>query len=135
MLKRIHHINFVVRDLDTAVKKYESLFGMKFREIEEHPERPVKIARHKIGDVWLVLVQPLDMDSVPGKILKQKGEGFFLISYEVEDVSGAINLIESKEGNMIDRQPRRGISNWRVADMNADSMFGVLTQLCEEPVE
>ena len=59
MLKRIHHINFIVEDLNAAVKQYDKLFNMKFQDVEYHPERPVKVARYKIGDVWLVLVQPI----------------------------------------------------------------------------
>ena len=109
MLKRIHHIDFVVHNLEKSVKQYEQLFGIKFDIFEDHPKRPVRTARLKIGDVWLVLVQPVDMDCVPGKILEEKGEGFFLISYEVDDLSSAIDTIGSKEGQLRDKQARQGI--------------------------
>jgi methylmalonyl-CoA/ethylmalonyl-CoA epimerase len=60
MLKRVHHINFVVHDLQQAVTKYQALFGLNDFEFLEHPHRPVKTARVKIGETWLVLLQPLD---------------------------------------------------------------------------
>ena len=80
----------------------------------------------------LVLVQPLDDKSAPGKHLSQHGEGFFLISYEVEDLSMAIERIQSQGGKMEDQSPRKGISNWQVADLNKQTMFGILTQICQE---
>jgi len=27
MIKQIHHINFIVRDLDAAIERYRALFG------------------------------------------------------------------------------------------------------------
>ncbi|MFQ5660001.1 MAG: VOC family protein [Gammaproteobacteria bacterium] len=131
-LKRIHHIGFVVRNLDQAVERYEHLLGMHFDQIEEHPARPVRTARLRLGEVWLVLVQPLQMDTVPGRILQQRGEGFYIISYEVEDLPTAIRTIESRGGKMTDTVPRKGISNWRVADLERDDTLGVLTQICQE---
>lgn len=77
MLKRVHHINFVVRDLETAVSKYQSILGLQECELSEHPHRPVKTARFKVGESWIVLVQPLDEDSPPARHLQQHGEGFF----------------------------------------------------------
>jgi methylmalonyl-CoA/ethylmalonyl-CoA epimerase len=132
VLKKIHHINFVVRDLVAAVQQYQYLLGLKFEYIEEHPERPVKTARCKLGDTWLVLIQPMDNKSVPGKYLTKNGEGLFLISYEVENVVKQIDEINRKGDHMTDQQPRTGISNWQVADLKTDSMFGALTQICEE---
>jgi methylmalonyl-CoA/ethylmalonyl-CoA epimerase len=131
-MNKIHHINFVVKDLGAAVKQYEKLFGLLFENTENHPSRPVATARCKLGEVWLVLVQPLQDDCVPGKVLKEKGEGFFLISYEVDDLSKTIDNIKSQGGEMIDLEPREGISNWQVADIDPSNTFGVLTQICQE---
>ncbi len=132
MFKRIHHINFVVRDLEHAVAQYENLSGVQFEYIEDHPTRLVKTARIKLSEVWLVLVQPMDMDSVPGRVLEQQGEGFFLISYMVDDIVAAIAAIKAHGGKMIDDKPRKGISNWYVADLDTSSSFGVMTQICQE---
>ena len=36
---RIHHINFVVRDLDEASSKFETLLGLRPFEVHEHAAR------------------------------------------------------------------------------------------------
>ena len=132
MLKRIHHINFVVHNLDDAVQRYENLFQIKVDAYEDHPQRPVKTARFRIGETWIVLVEPLDNESVPAKHLQEHGEGFFLISYEVENIDNAIKNVKENGGLMLDEKPRQGILNWQVADLNPDCSFNALTQLVEE---
>jgi methylmalonyl-CoA/ethylmalonyl-CoA epimerase len=132
VLKRVHHINFVVNDLDTAVRKYKELFGLDNFEFLDHPHRPVKTARFKVGESWIVLLQPLDSESPPAKHLQQHGEGFFLISYEVDDLSEAMKCVSDNGGILTDEKARPGILNWQVADLETDSTFGALIQLVEE---
>lgn len=132
MLKRVHHINFVVHDLDAAVRKYQELFGLENCEYLDHPHRLVKTARFKVGETWIVLLQPLDRESSPGKHLRQHGEGFFLISYEVENLDAAMKRIKDKGGTLQDEQARVGILNWQVADIDPDSTIGAWIQLVEE---
>ena len=132
MLKRVHHINFVVHDLEVAVRKYQELFGLENCEYLDHPHRLVKTARFKVGETWIILLQPLDSDSLPGKHLQQYGEGFFLISYEVENLSAAMKNIKDKGGTLLDEQARAGILNWQVADIDPDSTIGTLIQIVEE---
>ena len=132
MLKRVHHINFVVHDLEAAVRKYQQLFGLDNCEYLEHPHRPVKTARFRIGESWIVLLQPLDSESPPARHLQQHGEGFFLISYEVDDLEKAMNRVENHGVRFSDAQPRPGILNWQVADLASEDTFGSLIQLVEE---
>ncbi len=132
MLQRVHHINFVVHDLEVAVKKYQELFGLENCEYLDHPHRLVKTARFKVGETWIILLQPLDSESLPGKHLQQYGEGFFLISYEVKDLGAAMESTKDKGGSFKDERARAGILNWQVADMDPDSTFGARIQLVEE---
>ena len=131
MLNRIHHINFLVRDLEQAVSRYESLFGFPVSFREELPARSVKIARFKLGGTWIVLVQPTDSESVPGRHLQQYGEGFFLISYQVDDVRQAAARAELAGISVMDSEPRKGVEDWQVIDLDADDLFGVFSQLTE----
>jgi hypothetical protein len=50
MIKRIHHINFIVRDLEKALRRYKVLFGDPVSETESLPQRGVKLARFKVGE-------------------------------------------------------------------------------------
>ena len=132
MIQRVHHINFVVRDLELAVERYQSLFGIGPFELLQHPHRPVKTARAKLGETWIVLVQPLDKESPPAKHLQEHGEGFFLISYQVDDLDAAMERVSTRDGKLRDKTPRNGILNWQVCDLDPESTFGALVQLVEE---
>ncbi len=79
MIRRIHHINFIVKDLEKALIRYRVLFGEPAGKIEFLPQRGVKLARFRVGELWLILVQPLSDEGIPAEYLKNHGEGFFLM--------------------------------------------------------
>jgi hypothetical protein len=70
MLEGVHHINFLVADLDTAILRYKDLFDIEAMTIESLPERGVRTARFKLSGVWIVLVQPVDEQSEPMRHLR-----------------------------------------------------------------
>ncbi len=132
MLRRIHHLNFVVKDLDDAVRRYSSAFALDEWLYDNHPQRPVLTARAKIGESWLVLVQPLDTESPPARHLEENGEGFFLLSFEVDNINAALERAEKSGAALIDREARSGILNWQVADLKLEAENGARLQLVEE---
>ncbi len=131
MIKRIHHINFIVKDLNKAVQRYRVLFGDPVGGVESLPQRGVKLARFKVAETWLILVQPVGDEGVPAQYLKKHGEGFFLISCQVDDVRNASKLVSSKGIHVLDQHPRQGLDDWRVMDLSPDDLFGADFQLLE----
>ncbi len=85
MLTGVHHITFLVVDLDAAIERYKELFGLDSIVVESLPERGVVTGRFELAGVWIVLVQPVDDESEPARVLRQQGEGVFLISFGVDD--------------------------------------------------
>ncbi len=131
MITGIHHINFLVRDLEVAIHHYQSILGLPAFERDELAQRGVRTARVKVGGTWLILVQPLIADSVPGKHLEEFGEGFFLLSLETEDLDGAISRVKKSNGAL--SGPKRfGLDDWEVQDLSPDPFFGAQIQLIEE---
>jgi len=131
MIKRIHHINFIVKDLEKAVKTYKLLFGEPTVESEILPQRGVKLARFKVGETWLILVQPVSEDGIPAQYLKKHGEGFFLISCQVDDVRRASGQLANEGVSVLDSHPRQGLDDWQVMDLDAEDLFGANFQLVQ----
>ena len=125
VLNCIHHINFVVADIETAVVAYQSTLGLGPFEYEEFPERGVSTARVRVGDVWIVLVSPHDEDSVAGRHLKDHGEGFFLLSFGVDNLDQALTELSQRGTASADNGARPGILGWRVADLATEDSLGV----------
>ena len=131
MIKRIHHINFIVKDLEKSVKTYKLLFGEPAVESEILPQRGVKLARFKVGETWLILVQPVGEDGIPAQYLKKHGEGFFLISCQVDDVRRASGQLANDGVSVLDSHPRQGLDDWQVMDLDAEDLFGANFQLVQ----
>ena len=132
MLRNVHHINFLVADLDKAVERYKDLFGIESVEVEELPDRGVITARFDVNGVWIVLVQPVDDDSEPARVLKEQGEGVFLISFGVDDLEDTRARLVAKGAIDESATARDGLQNWRVIDLNPDAVFGAPIHLTEE---
>ena len=128
--QRIHHINFIVRDLAEATANYERTLGVDPFVVVDHPLRGASVARTRVGECWLVLVCPYDAESVPGRFLAEHGEGFFLLSLGVEDLAETIEQLVEDGIKRTDTKARAGILDWRVADIGA--VHGALMQLTED---
>lgn len=132
MLKRVHHINFLVADLDKSIERYKDLFELESVEVEMLPERGVATARFDLDGVWVVLVQPVDDKSEPARILREQGEGVFLISFAVDDLEDAREKLVARGAISRSAKTRDGLLNWRVIDLDPEAVFGAPVQLTEE---
>ena len=132
MLKNVHHINLLVRDLDEAVQRYQQTLGINKMLYGDLSQRGVRTARFRVGETWIVLVQPTDPEGVPGRHLAEHGEGLFLLSFEVDSVADTVSEIKARGGQFSAEQPRQGLEEWQVIDLDPAQFFGVQLQLTEQ---
>mgnify|MGYP006077772721 CR=1 FL=1 len=131
MIDRIHHINFLVKDLDAAVERYKALLGDVELHYGDLEGRGVRTARFRLGESWLVLVQPTSADGAPALHLAQHGEGFFLLSLGVTSLTEAVGEVSARGGKFASGKPRQGLEDWLVSDLDDQQFFGAQLQLCE----
>lgn len=129
-ITKIHHINFLVSDL-TESCKYLSKILDQTPKIFELTTRGVITAQFCVGEQHIVLVQPLSMESSVGKILLSRGEGLFLLSLEVDDLSNALDNLEKRGILASENGQRAGLHDWIVQDLNVPSSLGPVLQLCQ----
>lgn len=129
---RIHHINFIVRDVDRAVKAYEDHLGIDNFVFEDLSKRGVRTARVALGSSWLVLVAPTRRDSAPARFLEENGEGFLLLSLGVSDLESALEAYDNRHGVCKRTEMRKGLMDWRVADLDTKQDLGVMFHFTEE---
>ncbi len=130
-LKSVHHINFIVADLDAAVQAYQEVLGIGPFEYAELPQRGVLTARVRVGEVWIVLVSPQREDSVAGRYLEAHGDGFFLMSFGVDNLDRAMAELAQRGALPADRTAHAGILDWRVADLETEDSLGVRFHLTQ----
>jgi len=131
MLKKINHIALAVDNLDEAAKFYQNCLGLELSGIETINAQKTKVGFFQIGASSIELVQPAEPDSPLQKFLAAKGQGIHHICFEVDDIEAEIKNLLAKGATMIDREPRPGAHNARVAFIHPKSAAGVLIELVE----
>ncbi len=127
----IEHIGIAVKELESAIAYYESVFGLKCYAVEEVADQKVKTAFFKVGDTKIELLESTDAEGPIGKFIEKKGEGIHHIAFAVENIEGALKETEEKGIRLIDKKPRAGAEGLEIGFLHPKSTFGVLTELCE----
>ncbi len=131
--RRVHHIDVVVHDLDRAVDRYRRVLGTEPLPRESLPGRGIDLVRFRIGETWLILVQPTDEDGPVAVFLREHGEGFFHMAIEVDDIEAEANALQAREVRLVNTQPRIGIDGWKLIDIELEETLGAMIQLVEAP--
>ncbi len=129
--KAIDHICFVVHDLDAAVALYRDTLGLEPDGFYTAPSESIRVARYYLENVALELMEPTRPDSEVGRFLEKRGEGFFLISYRVDDVAAGLGELREKGCPTIDRAPRELMGNRYAFLAPPKHMHGVLTEIMD----
>ena len=131
--RRIHHIDFVVRDLESATERYRRILGIEPRGRETLASRGIDLARFRVGETWVILVQPTRDDSPVAAYLRQHGEGFFHMAIEFDDVEAQARSLSEGGIPLVEPYPRTGIDGWKLVDIDLGETFGAMIQLVESP--
>lgn len=131
MFGRIDHIGVAVEDLDAALALYGESFEMDLAHRETVESQGVEAVLLDVGDGHVELLSPLGPDTAVGKYLAKNGPGLHHVAYAVEDIDAALEQIAASGIELIDRQPRTGIRDSRVAFLHPRSTGGVLTEIVE----
>jgi methylmalonyl-CoA/ethylmalonyl-CoA epimerase len=144
MLTRIDHVGIACRDLEQAVDRYCSVFGLTVVSREVIEEQGVREAMLLVatagtgvppggdaGASYIQLLEPLSPDTPVGKFLARRGEGVHHIGYAVDDVRSALAEVGGTGIRLIDERPRHGSLGASIAFLHPADLGGVLTELVE----
>lgn len=131
MLGRIHHVAYVVADLDAALERLERTFGLRpeIREVME--DQGVEAVLCGSGGGAVELLRPLDASGAIARFLESRGEGLHHVAFEVGDLEAALDDLRGRGAELIDERPRIGLGGHLVAFVHPRSANGVLTELVE----
>lgn len=127
----LHHVTWVVRDLASTLASLAPVLSAHDVIRESLPQRGVDSARIRLGDVWLVFVQPLGA-GVPAERLATVGEGPLLLSLGVRSLEDAVAALAAR-GIDTAGPARAGVGGWVVIDLALGLPGDVTLQLCEAP--
>ena len=124
----LDHVGIAVANLEEALRFYTEVLGLSADPIDDRPEHGLRIARVRVGDVQLELIEARDWNRTMQRYLPYKGPGIYHVGLRVADVDAAIDDLERREVPVVDRQPREG-GGMRVSFLHPDAGHGTLIEL------
>jgi methylmalonyl-CoA/ethylmalonyl-CoA epimerase len=141
LLSHIDHVGIAVVNLEEAIERYRSSFGLEVVAIESNDLQGVREAMLRLGPLtpdaeqlapsYVQLLEPLGPDTPVGKFLARRGEGLHHVGYAVDDVALAMETLALQGIRMLDSQPRHGSLGASIAFAHPKDLSGVLTELVQ----
>jgi methylmalonyl-CoA epimerase len=128
---KIDHIGIAVENLDEALGFYEDILGLEFTGTEEIPDQKVRTAFFRIGEVNIELLEPTSTDSPIRKFLDGGKKGIHHLAFEVFDLESALETLQNRGVELIDKTPRIGAHNKKIAFLHPRAANSVLIELCQ----
>lgn len=134
MIKRIHHVGIVIKNLEEALDLYVNKLGFTASKITiaEKGEkfRTVMVC---LGDVTFELIQPIDEKGGIQSFLETRGEGIHHISLEVDDIRAELDTLGAKGIKFLFKEPEQ-VEGTLVTFVHPKSIRGVLVELLQPGV-
>lgn len=130
--KKIDHIAIAVADLSQAITQYQGLLGKGPDSIEEVGDQKVRAAFFGVDRTNLELLEPTSTESPIAKFLEKNPRGgLHHICFEVSDIVSTLARLKQAGVTLIDKEPRIGAHNKKIAFVHPKSTGGVLIELSE----
>lgn len=133
MLRKIHHVGIVVRNLEDAYRFYRDTLGLPVHKEAVVEDQGVKAALLTIGNSEIELLEPINTNGGVAKFLERRGEGLHHICFETNDVSAELAATKAKGIEVIDHAPRKGLAGM-ICFLHPRANHGVLVEYAQ-PVE
>ena len=131
MLEKIHHLGYAVESVEAASRFYKVNFGAEPTGPETIEGQGIVATMFRVGESAVELMEPTHPDSLVGRFLAKRGEGFHHVAFEVEDLEATMARLKSNGVQLVDEEPNAGVGGTRTAFVHPRGAFGVLTELVE----
>jgi methylmalonyl-CoA epimerase len=125
----LDHVGIYVENLDKALGFYCDVLGMDRPAIEEKPEHRMRLARIRLGDVDLELIEAAVEDTML-RHMPNPAPGLYHIGVRVESTDEALARVRAAGVPVLDETPREG-DRMRVAFLAPSAADGVMVELVE----
>lgn len=130
-LTKIHHVAYVVDDLDTALPFFTQRLGLEVTVREDLGDDGVEALVLGVGPSAVELIAPTVPDNGVARFLESRGPGLHHVAFEVTDIDASLAELATTGAELIDEKARIGLGGHRVAFIHPRSWLGVLTELVE----
>ncbi len=131
---QVDHLSLALRSLAPAVRFFESHLGATV-EVEPHLgyDQSFRLLQMRLRDYRLELMESAAEGGFLSRFLARRGEGMHHISIDVEDLDVVVAPFERAGARIVDRFELA--SGWKTAFLHPRSVFGVLVQFWQMPID
>lgn len=125
----LDHVGIYVEDLEKALEFYCGALGLERPAIEDKAEHGIRLARVRIGDVDLELIEAA-VEKTMLRHMPYQGPGLYHIGVRVESTDRELGRMRAAGIPVLDEVPREG-DNMRVAFLHPAAAKGVMVELVQ----
>ena len=131
MFNKLTCVHIAVKNIDSAAKDFSVYFGLEMSKKEELPALGIRNALFSIGDASIELIEPIDHEQGPlAQFLQNRGEGMYMMAWEVENLDEAILELQKKGVRLINAETEAR-ARGAVVFIHPKSAHGVMIELLE----
>ena len=133
MFSKIRAVHVAVKNLDEAVKEFSDHFNLTPSRSGEMPQLGIRNALLPLGDAFIEFIEPLDHEKGPlAQFLKNRGEGVYMMAWEVENLEDTIQTLQKKGIRLINAEAEARAKGANVF-IHPKSARGLMIELLEKP--
>ena len=133
MFNKVRVVHMAVNSIAEATKDFQERFGMKVTSRGELAREGIRTAVMPIGgDVVIEFIEPVSRDGAVAKFLQNRGEGVYMMGWEVNNLETAIKELQAKGVRLINAEPEARAKGANVF-IHPKFAHGLMIELLEKP--
>ena len=131
MIVGLDHIAIAVPDLQKAIERFMTDFGLRFDHQEDVESAQTSTAFFPLENTSIELVHPLNGQGPIQKYIEKKGGGMHHLCFRSDNIQQDIAHLKSKGYQFLSEAPYLGAHNCMVIFIHPKSCDGVLIELSQ----
>ena len=134
MITGFNHVSIVVPDLQAAIERLQSIYGLKASEPQTNEQQGVRLAWIDLGNASLELMEPSRPGSPVAKFLERNpAGGIHHFCLNVDGVDATAGMLATRGAQVLgDGRPQHNVHGDRIAFLHPRDFLGALVELEEE---
>lgn len=136
MFKYLHHVHYVVHDVDAMVMYLEQNFDLRPERIEiSKGNTPAREAIYAVGGTEVQVCEPLDPSSALAGHLATHGPGVTHVGWGVDEIETMFDRAVANGNDMRRKAVSVAPRGYKTVNIEKSSSHGVGFQLIEDPAQ
>jgi len=131
MITALDHIAIAVPDLERAIERFLSDFGLHFEGTEAVKAAQTTTAFFAVPPTHIELIHPLDGGGPVAKYLEKRGGGLHHLSFRTDDIESDVARLRELGYQFLTDAPTPGAHGSHVIFIHPKSCDGVLIELTQ----